>query len=123
MEILEKECLDRLNKILSKFDLKIEFFHIKSNAWYRLVDNSLSKNTYSNWLGLWISISNMLMHRNSIFECLDSYHTFITNVPKCMSIETRISYQRYSEAYNVIKHLENISSLEEFIIRCDIMGI
>jgi hypothetical protein len=54
MEILEKECLDRLNKILSKFDLKIEFFHIKSNAWYRLVDNSLSKNTYSNWLGLWI---------------------------------------------------------------------
>jgi hypothetical protein len=109
MENLEQRCLEKLNNILSKFNLKIEIIYAGSsrNVWYRLIDNSLSKNTYSDWLGLWASISNVLMHSsNSIFECLSSY-----------------SYQRYSKAYNAIKHLENICCLEEFLIKCDLLEI
>ena len=108
MENLEQRCLEKLNNILFKFDLNIEFFHNTwCNAWhYRLVDNYL-KNEYFDWLASWSSISNILMHRNSIFECLSSYS----------------SYQRYINAYNNIKYLENISSLEEFIIKCDLIGV
>jgi hypothetical protein len=108
MENLEQICLEKLNKILSKFDLKIEIIHyVPLNVWqYCLVDNCLRKNAYSNWLGSWLSISSVLMHTNSIFECLSSY-----------------PYQRYSEAYDAIKHLENICCIEEFIIKCDLMGI
>jgi hypothetical protein len=110
MENLEQICLEKLNKILSKFDLKIESIHnALCNVWqYRLVDNSnLPETTYFDWLASWTSISNILMHRNSIFECLSLYS----------------SYQRYINAYNNIKYLENISSLEEFLIKCDLIGV
>jgi hypothetical protein len=107
MENLEQRCLEKLNNILFKFDLKIEIVHnALLNVWqYRLVDN-LSKSSYFNWLASWSSISNILMHHNSIFKCLSSY-----------------SYRRYFDAYNNIKYLENISSLEEFIIKCDLIGV
>ena len=116
MENLEKQCLEKLNNILSKFNLEIEATYIESpNVWqYRLVDNFLPKNTCFGWLYIWSSISDMLMHRNSIFECLRSYAYFEYN---------SYSYKRYLEAYNVIKYLENICCLEEFIIRCDLEGI
>ena len=130
MKNLEKECLDRLNLILSKFDLKIDIVHITSLnvCQYRLFDNFLYKTPYSNWLCLWLSISDILMHSNSIFKCLNSYN-FIIRTKKFkfsshyMPVKTYTSYQRYSEAYNIIKHLENVSCLEEFIIRCDLIGI
>jgi hypothetical protein len=111
MENLEQRCLEKLNKILSKFNLKIEIFHnVSRNVWqYILIDNYSTKDTYSNRLCLWSSISDMLIpnkHRNSIFECLNLY-----------------SYRRYLEAYNAIKYLENICCLEEFIFKCDLIGI
>jgi hypothetical protein len=115
MENLEKECLKKLNKILSKFDLKIEkieIVHIKSrNVWqYRLIDNRLShQNSYSAGLCFWLSISDILIHgkrNNSIFDCLSSY-----------------SYKRYFDAYNTIKHLKNFCCLEEFMLKMDLMGV
>ena len=115
-ENIEQICLEKLNKILSKFDLKIEIIHIASlNVWqYRLVDNFLPNNSYADWLYSWSSILDMLACRNSIFECLDTYSEYEVN---------SYLYQRYSEAYNAIKYLENISSLEEFIIKCDLLGV
>jgi hypothetical protein len=124
MENLEKECFDRLNKILSKFDLEISIVNIPNvECQYRLIDNSISKTPYSEWLGLWLSVSNILLHHNSIFECLKSYHNCITdnyfNVH--MSPMEIKFYQRYSEVYQFIQPLKSCC-LEEFIIKCDLMG-
>lgn len=79
MENLEQRCLEKLDNILSKFDLKIDVIHITSfNIWqYRLVDNkNLSGIGYYNWLGLWLSIPDMLIHHYSIFKCLEKYSKF-----------------------------------------------
>ena len=125
MENLEKQCLEKLDKILSKFDLAINIVNIPNvECQYRLVDNSLSKTPYSEWLGLWLSVSNILLHRNSIFKCLESYHDFITNrsLSFHMSSEEIKFYQRYSEVYQFIQPLKS-KCLEEFLIRCDLVGM
>ena len=109
MENLEKQCLEKIDKILSKFDLNIEHI-ISSDVWqYRLIDNRASQNSYFYSLCFWLSISDILIHSKhsySIFDCLKTY-----------------SYRRYSEAYNAIKPLENICCLEELIIKIDLIGI
>jgi hypothetical protein len=116
MENLEQRCVEKLNKILSKFNLKIEIFYNASlNVWqYRLADDFLPNNTYADWLYSWSSILDMLTCCNSIFECLNQYSEYEFN---------SYLYQRYSEAYNAIKYLENICCLEEFIIKCDLIRI
>ena len=125
MENLEEQCLEKLDKILPKFDLAINIVNIPNvECQYRLVDNSLSKTPYSEWLGLWLSVSNILLHRNSIFECLKSYHDFITD--KSLSVNMSPMeinfYQRYSEVYQFIQPLKS-NCLEEFLIKCDLVGI
>ena len=125
MENLEEQCLEKLDKILSKFDLAINIVNIPNvECQYRLIDNSLSKTPYSEWLGLWLSVSNILLHRNSIFKCLESYHDFITNrsLSFHMSSMEINFYQRYSKAYQFIQPLKS-SCLEEFLIKCDLVGI
>ena len=125
MENLEQRCLEKLDKILSKFDLAINIVNIPNvECQYRLVDNSLSKTSYSEWLGLWLSVSNILLHHNSIFKCLESYHDFITNRSSSfhMSPMEIKFYQRYSEVYQFIQPLKS-NCLEEFLIKCDLMGI
>lgn len=124
MENLEKECLDRLNKILSKFYLEISIVNIPNvECQYRLIDNSISKTPYSDWLGLWLSVSNILLHRNSIFECLKSYHIYINNKAIFRMTPDEIKfYQRYSKVYQFIQPLKSCC-LEEFIIKCDLLGV
>ena len=125
MENLEKQCLEKLDKILSKFGLVINIVNIPNiECQYRLVDNSLLNNPYTGWLGLWLSVSNILLHRNSIFECLKSYHDFITDraLSFHMSPMEIKFYQRYSEVYQFIQPLKSCC-LEEFLIRCDLIGI
>ena len=125
MENLEQRCLEKLDKILSKFDLAINIVNIPPiECQYRLVDNSLSKTPYSDWLGLWLSVSNILLHHNSIFKCLESYHDFITDksLSVHMSHEEINFYQRYSKVYQFIQPLKS-SCLEEFLIKCDLVGI
>lgn len=111
MENLEQRCLEQLNKILSKFDLKIDIFNLAplNVLQYRLIDNRTFQNGYYYSLCFWSSMSNILIHskrNNSIFDCLKTF-----------------SYRRYSEAYNAIKQLENISCLEELVIKMDLMGV
>jgi hypothetical protein len=126
MENLEQRYLARLNEILSKFDLAINIVNIPNvECQYRLDDNSLYKgNPYSDWLGLWVSVSDILSHRHSIFECLKSYHIYINNkaVSFRMLPEEIKFYQRYSEVYQFLQPLKS-SCLEEFLIRCDLMGV
>jgi hypothetical protein len=123
MENLEKECLDRLNKILSKFYLQIDIVHVASlNVWqYRLVDNLSDK---TEWLGLWLSVNEMLFHNISIFDCLKSYHIMVNDFNLLSHTTHNISsiYKRYSEAYQFLQPLKS-SCIEEFIIKCDLMGI
>lgn len=126
MNNLEKQCLDKLDKILSKFGLVINIVNIPNiECQYRLVDNSLLNNPYTGWLGLWLSVSNiLLLHRNSIFECLKSYHDCITDGVLSVhmsSMEIKF-YQRYSEVYQFIQPLKS-NCLEEFLIKCELMGI
>jgi hypothetical protein len=123
MENLENQCLEKLNIVLSKFDLKIEIAHLTSlNVWqYRLVDNLSDK---TEWLGLWLSVNEMLFHNISIFDCLKSYHIIVNDFNLLSHATHNISsiYKRYSEAYQFLQSLKS-SSLEEFIIKCDLMEI
>jgi hypothetical protein len=124
MENIEERCLEKINKILSKFDLKIESIHLEMlNVWqYRLVDNSLSK---TEWLAPWLSISNILVERNSIFNRMKLYYDTInsSNFSYIQLSDIQLSrFQRYSKIYQSIQTLKSCC-LEEFLIKCDLMGI
>jgi hypothetical protein len=77
------------------------------------------------WFGLWLSVNDLLFDQHSIFECLKAYYyidndfKFLTRIP---TIQLSSAYQRYSEAHQFIQPLKS-SCLEEFIIKCDLMGI
>ena len=131
MESLEQRCLEKLNKILSKFDLKIDIINLEPlNIWqYRFVDNSINK---ADWkavqLGSWLSLNDLLFNQQSIFECLESYYdvtnainnfNFLPNVTHNI-ISSR--YKRYSKVYQFLQPLKS-SCLEELIINMDLMGI
>jgi hypothetical protein len=130
MENLEDQCLEKLNKILSKFNLQIVIIKVNhvNQRQYRLI----YKNNTANWIALWTSVSNMLFYRTtsarkitSIFECLNIYYEVISN-PSFdlfdMSKDTLSRYQDCSDAYKEIVPLTS-NSLEEFLINCDLMGI
>jgi hypothetical protein len=129
MENLEQRCLEKLNKLLSKFDLKIEIVHIASlSVWqYRLVDNLTNKSDWKvEWLGLWLSLNDLLFRQqSSIFECLDSYYDAVnsSSFKYIRWSDIQLSrLQRCSKAYQFIQQLKSCC-LEEFIIRCDLLDI
>jgi hypothetical protein len=127
MENLEKECLDRLNKILSKFYLQIDIVHVVSLnvLQYRLVDNLLNKtDSKSEWLRLWLSLNDLLFHQQSIFHCLESYYLMSNNFNFLTYTTHNIAskYKRYSKAYQSIQPLKSCY-LEEFIIKMDLLGV
>jgi hypothetical protein len=130
MENLEEQCLERLNNILSKFDLQVVKHDVESQIKYVLVD--ISNNPYSgdihvnNDMSEWSSINTMLCSSRSIFYIFSQHAENATyfgligfNAPR----KIREKYQRYINAYNNIKYLENASSLEELMIKMDLMGI
>ena len=85
--------------------------------------HGIYKTPYSDWLGLWLSISDILMHRNSIFECFKSFYISLNN-SRFLTNETHLPsiFQRYSEVYQFIQPLKSCC-LEEFIFKCDLIGI
>jgi hypothetical protein len=122
MENLEEQCLEKLNIILSKFNLNIDIVNIQSNLEYRLIDNSLPK---TEWLAPWLSISDILVYRQSIFDRMKVYYDTInsSNFLYIQLSDIQLSrFQRYSKVYQSIQSLKS-SSLEEFLINCDLMGI
>ena len=134
MENLEKQCLDRLNKILSKCDLEINIVVVSSiECQYRLNIKSVSKNGYHNWICLWLSVPDIFInnkYNRSIFKRLYTYYNIFTehytkNKPilNYESDSHLYTVQQCAKAYKDIQCLENISCLEEFIIKCDLMGI
>jgi hypothetical protein len=120
MENLENQCLEKLNTLLSKFDLEIVIINFAPlNLWqYRLVDNLRGKTDgNATCLELWLSLNELLFNQQSIFECLESYY----NTTNDFNIKSPM-YQRYSEVYQSILPLKS-DCLEEFLINCDLMGI
>ena len=118
MENLEEYCLERLNNILFKFDLQVVKRVDKFQNKYVLID--IQKNHI---ISSYKSINEILFSSQSIFYALSMHKMlyvsfFITMFP---AIGKR--YQRYINAYNNIKNLENTSSLEELAMKMDLMGI
>lgn len=130
MENLEQRCLEKLDKILSKFNLKIDIVNHESLNFcqYCLVDNSINKTYWkADWLKSWLSLNDLLFNQQSIFEYLESYYNvtnkinnfnFLPNVTYTASS----AYQRYSEAYQLLQPLKS-SCLEELVIKMDLIGI
>ena len=128
MENLEQRCLEKLDKILSKFDLKIDIVNLESLnvCQYLLVDNLVNKADWKTaWLGSWLSLNDLLFTQQSIFECLESYYNidndfnFLTYIS---NIQLSSAYQRYSKAHQFLQPLKS-SWLEELAIKMDLMGI
>jgi hypothetical protein len=124
MENLEEEIINRLNKILSKYSLKIIIND------YNLLDiiYYLNDEITDNFICSWESIDDMLFDSSfSLFYRLRLYYTDILYFSHIQPITKRNKifkrYKRYAAAYNNIKHLENISCLEEIMIKCDLTGI
>jgi hypothetical protein len=130
MESLEQRCLEKLSKILSTFDLKIDIVNLEPlNIWqYRFIDNSINKADWKTaWLGSWLSLNELLFTQHSIFECLETYYNIVNKINNFnflpnVTCAASSTYQRYSEVYQFIQPLKS-SCLEEFIIKCDLMGI
>ena len=128
MENLEKQCLEKLDKILSKFDLKINIINLASlNVWkYQLVDKLSDKTDWKTaWLGSWLSLNDLLFTQHSIFECLESYYNIDNNfnfLTYMSNIQLSSAYKRYSKAHQFIQPLKS-NCLEELVIRMDLLGI
>ena len=125
MQNLEKHCLEKLNIILSKFNLNINIVNIQSNLEYRLIDNSLPK---TEWVAPWLSISDILIHKPSMLSIFDRmkvyYDTFNSSGFSYIQLsDIQLSrFQRYAKVYQSIQLLKS-NSLEEFLINCDLMGV
>lgn len=107
MKNLETQCLEKLNKILSRFNLQIVIVKVNqlNLCQYRLV----YKNNTANWLALWLSISDILFTRTiTIFNCLNSYYHTISN-PSFnqlnMNADALSQLQDCSNTYKEIKPL------------------
>ena len=117
MENLENQCLERLNNILFKFDLQVVNRDDEFQNKYVLLD--IQENHI---VSSYKSINEMLFSSQPIFYALLMHKMclsfFIAAVPTMGK-----RYQRYINAYNNIKNLENSSSLEELVIKMDLLGI
>jgi hypothetical protein len=130
---LETCCLEKLNIILFKFNLQIVVIKVNqlNQRQYRLV----YKNNTADWLVLWLSISDMLFActTRTIFDFLNSYYTVMSNpsfdlpdIPSFNQLDmdmyndTLSRYQDCSDAYKEILPLKS-NSLEEFLIKCNLM--
>ena len=111
---LDYICLERLNNMLSRFNLKIVSVKISSlnvNQ-YRLIYEMYNEN----WIGMWKSISDMMFKpTNSIFDCLESYYVSCLGIQEYQSTLPSMLYINCYHAYQAIKHLKS-SSLEEFLV-------
>lgn len=121
MENLEEEIINRINKILSKYSLKI------TNDTYKLCDMNgyqLDDEITNGFICSWESIDEMLFDSSlSLFNKLNHYYNtaYIQSITK--RSKTLERYKRYAAAYDSIKYLKNISCLEELTIKMDLIGI
>ena len=116
MKNIEEEIIFRLNKILSKYDLKITNYTYRSCNMdgYQLDDQI----TYD-FIRIWESIDEMLFDSScSLFHSLYPYYKDV-DINRGMEFEI---YERCAGAYKEIQPLKS-SCLEELIIKMDLMGI
>lgn len=126
MENLEEEIINKLNKLLFKYNLKLineKEINSPIKMMYYLIDEKSKI-----YLHGWSSIDELVLdYLYSLFYRMNQYYKEILYYPH-MQLNTKRDkklerYKRYAAAYNDIKHLENSSCLEEIIIKMDLMGI
>lgn len=120
MKNLEKVIINRLNKLLSKYNLKI------TNDTYKLCGMDgyqLDDEITNNFICGWESVDEMLFNSSFfLFNKLNHYYNAYIQ-PNTKRNKTLERYKRYADAYDSIKHLKNISCLEELNIKMDLIGI
>lgn len=120
MKTLEEETINCLNKLLSKYSLKI------TNDTYKVCDINgyqLDDEITNGLICIWESIDEMLFDSScSLFNKLNHYYNAYIQ-PNTKRNKTLKRYKRYAAAYDSIKHLKNISCLEELIINLNLRGI
>ena len=140
MNNLEKQIINRLNKVLNKYDLAIIS---KNNHNYKTtisVDDTFKKYcskyvlveiytevdndiTIIECYHTWDNIEFMLLSSvYSIFNAINLAHTTVKR-HKANGVEPFGSYMLLDKVYNELYSLNSCSSLEEFAIKMDLMGI
>jgi hypothetical protein len=141
MENLEEQIINRLNKILNKYNLAIVS---KNNHNYKTtthVDNTFKKyctgyklveienNTIIECYRSWDNIEVMLLGSVDIYSIFNSINIAHENVKLYNNFNdyAAVAYRRYyillNKLYNELHSLNNCSCLEEFNIRMDLLGI
>jgi hypothetical protein len=128
MEDLEEQCIEKLNKLLYNYGLKIIYTSVLSNLFYDyyLYDEINRCHIYK-----WTLFDNILFNHDSYDSLFYKLHQYYKDYVYLVSIQPQINkkinqqhiWKRYADAYDNIKHLENSSCLEEIIIKMDLMGI
>jgi hypothetical protein len=139
MENLEKQCLEKMNNILEKHSMKIIHVRVHDRFQFRLIDQMISDNdilkslkpvlyTWHELRDIFIKYDNRkrYCYDNTIIEVLFRHYNILHEGSfKLLKMPDNIisRYMRYSNAYNEIKNLDSCDSLEEFLIKMDLMGI
>lgn len=124
---IEHACLEKLNSILNRYGLKISKMVIKScrETQYRLTDIDNAWADKTKWYVRWQNIHDMLIADDD--SSLLSYGQTLFNMFTSADNETKTLFWQESRklvaAYDeVLRHLK-VDSLEEFLIRCDLIGV
>lgn len=142
MNNLEKQIINRLNKVLNKYNLEIIS---KNNHNYKTtisVDNTfkncneynlveIEDNTIINCYFSWDNIENLLLKRillkrfqkYSLFDAINDSYIFIKYCNSNPNIKPDKHNILIAKLYNEFIALNNCSSYEELIIKMDLIGI
>lgn len=143
MENLEKHIINRLNKVLNKYNLEIIS---KINHDYKTtidIDDTFKKycskyvlveinnNTIIECYYTWNNIKNILLNNSldcSLFEAINDAHNNIINYCNLVPAKRNIVIDKlYNDVidklYNEFIFLNNCYSYEEIIIKMDLFGI
>jgi hypothetical protein len=137
MKNLEKQIINRLNKILNKYNLEIiSKNNHKYNTTFSIDDTfknycyeynlvEINDNTIIKCYYTWDIVKSMLLestHVQSLFgvinDSYDSVKYFIDN-----NMRPSEMYVFFARLYNILGFLNNCTSYEELIIKMDLMGV
>jgi hypothetical protein len=134
MENLEETCLEKINKILEKHEIKI--IQRTTETRFQLIDlqqrdkkHPLIDSLLCTWENTYDMFFNKSVNKRIILPLFDFFQTYYKMIHnggfKLLVIPKQYIdlYTRYSLIYDDIKILETCESLEELIIKIDLLGI
>lgn len=138
MENLEKQIINRLNKVLNKYDLAIisryNFSYKTMNDPYNIVTkHNINKcilvkfkdNTIIGCYHSWDNFEFMLLSSVYDYSIFDSIYIAHENVKQYNVIGLKPSRKHLllDKLYNELRSLNNCFCIEELMIKMDLMGI